>query len=155
MCVLSHVRLWLHGLQPPGSSVHGIFQARILPFSPPGDLPDPSDQTHISSVSCILKMCLCFPSNHFPAPFPCSHRFLSRCCEVLIGVRLQRCFPWHEHGSHPAYPLLWEIRLWEAAGTVFLFALFEPWRGRMRGQKTLALLGKSFSSCPLTNVCLP
>ena len=30
MCVLSHVRLWLHGLQPPGSSVHGIFQARIL-----------------------------------------------------------------------------------------------------------------------------
>ena len=29
---------------PPGSSVHGIFQARILeclPFSPPGDLPNP------------------------------------------------------------------------------------------------------------------
>ena len=29
---------------PPGSSVHGIFQARKLsglPFSPPGDLPDP------------------------------------------------------------------------------------------------------------------
>ena len=29
---------------PPGSSVHGIFQARILeclPFSPPGDLPSP------------------------------------------------------------------------------------------------------------------
>ena len=28
----------------PGSSVHGIFQARILewiPFPPPGDLPDP------------------------------------------------------------------------------------------------------------------
>ena len=29
----------------PGSSVHGILQARILewvlPFSPPGDLPDP------------------------------------------------------------------------------------------------------------------
>ena len=28
----------------PGSSVHGIFQARILeclPFSPPGDLPNP------------------------------------------------------------------------------------------------------------------
>ena len=55
MCVLSHVRLRLHGLQPPGSSVHGIFQARILPFSPPGDLPDPSDQTHISSVSCIVR----------------------------------------------------------------------------------------------------
>ena len=29
---------------PSGSTVHGIFQARILeelPFSPPGDLPDP------------------------------------------------------------------------------------------------------------------
>jgi len=29
---------------PPGSSVHGIFQARILgrlPFPSPGDLPDP------------------------------------------------------------------------------------------------------------------
>ena len=29
---------------PPGSSVHGILQARILewlPFPPPGDLPDP------------------------------------------------------------------------------------------------------------------
>ena len=40
---------------PPGSSVHGIFQARILPFSPPGDLPDPNDQTHISSVSCTVR----------------------------------------------------------------------------------------------------
>ena len=39
---------------PPGSSVHGIFQARILewlPFPPPGDLPDPG--VHISCVSCI------------------------------------------------------------------------------------------------------
>ena len=26
---------------PPGSSVHGISQARILSFPPPGDLPDP------------------------------------------------------------------------------------------------------------------
>ena len=26
---------------PPDSSVHGIFQARILPFPPLGDLPDP------------------------------------------------------------------------------------------------------------------
>jgi len=31
------------GCSPPGSSVHGIFQARILeglPFPTPGDLPD-------------------------------------------------------------------------------------------------------------------
>ena len=26
---------------PPGSSVHGIFQARILEWLAPGDLPDP------------------------------------------------------------------------------------------------------------------
>ena len=33
-----------HGLQPPGSSVHGIFQAGLLkwlPVPPPGDLPNP------------------------------------------------------------------------------------------------------------------
>ena len=32
-----------HGPYPPGSSVHGILQARILewPCPPPGDLPDP------------------------------------------------------------------------------------------------------------------
>ena len=32
-----------YGLYPPGSSVHGILQARTLelPCPPPGDLPDP------------------------------------------------------------------------------------------------------------------
>ena len=29
------------GYSPPGSSVHGILQARILPFPSPGDLPHP------------------------------------------------------------------------------------------------------------------
>ena len=42
---LSHVRLCNPvSYSPPGSSVHGILQARILewlPFPPPGDLPDP------------------------------------------------------------------------------------------------------------------
>ena len=45
---LSHVHLFcdLIGCGPPGSSVHGILQARImewigLPFPPSGDLPDP------------------------------------------------------------------------------------------------------------------
>ena len=28
-------------VSPPGSSIHGILQARILPYPPPGDLPDP------------------------------------------------------------------------------------------------------------------
>ena len=38
---------------PPGSSVHGIFQVRILewlPFSSPGDLPD----VGIKSTFCVL-----------------------------------------------------------------------------------------------------
>ena len=43
---------------PPGSSVHGILQARILEWvvegcPPPGDLPKPRDRTHMSSMSCI------------------------------------------------------------------------------------------------------
>ena len=41
MCVCSVVS---DSLQPHGSSVHGIFQARALewlPFPPPGLLPDP------------------------------------------------------------------------------------------------------------------
>ena len=35
-------------VSPPGSSVHEIFQARILewvPFPSPGDLPDPGTET--------------------------------------------------------------------------------------------------------------
>ena len=39
---------------PPGSSFHGIFQARILvwlPFPSPGDLPWPRDQTHVSWIA--------------------------------------------------------------------------------------------------------
>ena len=62
--------LWSHGL--PGSSVHGIFQARILewlPCPPPGDLPDPGifltqgsswprDRTSISYIYCIGRWVL-------------------------------------------------------------------------------------------------
>ena len=50
------VFLQTHGLQLPGSSVHGIFQPRILeqvakPFSRRSS--QPRNQTHISLVSCI------------------------------------------------------------------------------------------------------
>ena len=41
---------------PPGSSVHGIFQARGwsgLPFPPPGDLPHPG----MEPASCIAGRC--------------------------------------------------------------------------------------------------
>ena len=55
-----------HGLSPPGSSVHGILQARILewiaiPFS--RESSQPRDQTHVSCVSCIA-------SGFFPAERP-------------------------------------------------------------------------------------
>ena len=42
MCVLSHSVMSLCNCSPPGSSIHGILQARILePFPSPGDLPEP------------------------------------------------------------------------------------------------------------------
>ena len=50
-----------HGLQPPGSSIHGIFQARIpewvaIPSSRGSS--SPGDQTCISCVSCIGRQIL-------------------------------------------------------------------------------------------------
>ena len=49
------------GYNPPGSSVHGIFQARILewvaiPFSRGSSRP--GDRTHFSCISCIGKQIL-------------------------------------------------------------------------------------------------
>ena len=44
-----------------GSSVHGILQARILdwlPFTPPGDLPDPGTDFYHLYVSCIGRQIL-------------------------------------------------------------------------------------------------
>ena len=41
---------------PPGFSVHGISQARILewlPFTAPGDLPDPGIEPGLLHISCI------------------------------------------------------------------------------------------------------
>ena len=46
-CSVTSNSLWVHGLYPPGSSVYGVFQARILEwfvFSSPGDLPDPGTE---------------------------------------------------------------------------------------------------------------
>ena len=39
---------------PPGSSVHAIFQARILEYSP-GDLPDPGNKTVAPTASPTLR----------------------------------------------------------------------------------------------------
>ena len=59
-CVCSDIcnSLQPHGLCPPGFSVHGISQARILGCVVisfiPGDLPSqPRDGTHVSCASCI------------------------------------------------------------------------------------------------------
>ena len=38
---------------PPGSSVHGILQARVLEWGPPGDLPDLGVK-HVSLTSPAL-----------------------------------------------------------------------------------------------------
>ena len=49
---------------PPGSSVYGIFQARILdPFPPPGDLPDPE-------IECASPVSVRFANGFF---IPLSH----------------------------------------------------------------------------------
>ena len=64
-CVVSHFsRVWLWdrmNCSPPGSSVHGILQARILEWvampSPRGSS-WPSDRTRISYVSCISRRVL-------------------------------------------------------------------------------------------------
>ena len=55
---------------PPGSSVHGIFQARILEwvvisFSRVSSLP--RNQTHVSSVSCIGRWIL-LPLSYLGSP---------------------------------------------------------------------------------------
>ena len=47
--------------KPPGSSVHGIFQARILEWvaiSSSRESSQPGDQIHISCVSCIGRQVL-------------------------------------------------------------------------------------------------
>ena len=46
----------------PGSSVHGILQARILrglTFSAPGDLPDPGIKPGVSHISCTGGQIVC------------------------------------------------------------------------------------------------
>ena len=57
-CAQSCLTLRPHGLQPPDSSVSGIFQATILEYvaisSSRGSSP-PRDQTRVSCVSCIAN----------------------------------------------------------------------------------------------------
>ena len=71
VCVCAHVHVRaklpqfcltlcdLMDCSPPGSSVHGIFQAGMLEYIPSfrGSF-QPMDQTHISYVSCIGRQVL-------------------------------------------------------------------------------------------------
>ena len=69
-CSVMSDSLWVHGCSLPGSSVHGIFQARILEwlaiFSSRGSS-RPRDQTHISCISCIGRWIL-YPLHHLGSP---------------------------------------------------------------------------------------
>lgn len=59
---LSHVQLCPIGINPVSSSLHEIFQARILergyPYPSPGDLPNLAVQTALSYLSCIGRWVL-------------------------------------------------------------------------------------------------
>ena len=74
VCVLSCVRFFMTPWtdnSPPGSSVHGIFQARMLEWvaiSYCRFSPEPKDQTHIS-----------------PALSPCLHVSMSHCLCVSMS----------------------------------------------------------------------
>ena len=55
-CSVVSDSLCLCGMCPPGSSVHPIFKQEYcsgLPFPTLGHLPEPGNQTCVSSVSCV------------------------------------------------------------------------------------------------------
>ena len=69
-CSVAHSCLILGELMdysPPGSSVHEIFQARIMEWvAPPGDLPDPGiTPTSLASPAVAAE---CLPLYHLGSP---------------------------------------------------------------------------------------
>ena len=113
-CELSS--LWLcdcTDCSPPGSSVHGIFQAKYcsgLPFSSPGDLPDAEMVSAASCISCIGRQILYHwatwsesvsrsvvsdslqPHGLWPARFICPWDFPDKNTGVGSHFLLQRIF---------------------------------------------------------------
>ena len=73
-CMCLVVQLWLTlcnhmDWNPPGSSVHGILQARILEWvaiSSSRESSQPRDRTHVSCVSCIAE--ILYPLSHLGSP---------------------------------------------------------------------------------------
>ena len=69
-CSVVSKSLRLYGLYPPGSSVHGVFQARILEWvaiSSSRGSSGPRDRTHVSCVSCIGRWVL-YQLSHWGSP---------------------------------------------------------------------------------------
>ena len=82
---------------PPGFTVHGIFQARMLECPPPGVLPNPAIETCISCVSCIGRW---LPHHLCPRGRHCTRHIvqINKFPRKHIGV-----------GQHPS--MFWEL-LW-------------------------------------------
>ena len=114
-CVPTCVSLRPHGLHPPGSSVYGIFQARILEWvaissskfsSPPRNL------TPVSCISWIAGRGGFFttelqgkPSTLFFLPvFIWLYQVLFAACRLLVVAYIQDIFPWP--GVEPRPPAL-------------------------------------------------
>ena len=95
---------------PPGSSVHGILQARILEWvampSSRGSS-QPRDQTHISHVSCIGRQVL-YHWRHLGSSLePVFHNNRSHCNETCIHMLFVPgyVFPFSSLGSfHVSFP---------------------------------------------------
>ena len=106
--------LWPHGLSPPGSSVHGLLQTRILEWvaiPSPGDLPDlwikpalqansllakppgkPLPEHVCSMLSCFSHVQLCNAMDCSP-PGSSVHR--------ILQARILEWFPYPSSGNLP------------------------------------------------------
>ena len=114
---------------PPGSSVHGVLQARILEWvAMPSSRGSsrPRDRTHISYISCIGRWVL-YHECHLGNPChlsklsfasPSSTNFITK---FLIGKDVL----WHTWGALQIKPALWLSNT--AAGSSL------PWRAKTPG----------------------
>ena len=103
VCVHSHVQFFVTPC-PPGSSVHGIFQVRILDWvaiSYSRGSSQPTDQTHISCVSCIGRWILYHPPPGKHTGLLASSTEASLAC-IHFAVPLLR---WVKEGQPGAGPL--------------------------------------------------
>ena len=100
-CVQLFVTLWT----PPGSSVHGILQARILEWvampSSRGSS-QPRDGTQVSHAPCIGSMFFTTLPPWLPVV-----SMLSHVSELLFMVKIHVHTQTQKHTPHFVYPFLW------------------------------------------------